>query len=223
MAKQDKNYNQRKEQAIKIWKENNITSGNFEFSCGGDSMNDWNITFTDKAGNEVENEDLKGFIEDDVFKNVEFYVNSDGYYIGEAGNVSIELNEDDNDFNYSKSAQSEWNEIEHIIAYVDLTDEEVALLKAKVFNINGSYNTITTINYKNDCILSTKEHETLTALIEKIDEVAANTKPDTDNFDEEWYIFTTNDENSELTELTIEDNKLKIDVEVTIIEYRDSE
>ena len=40
---------------VKIWKENNVDRVEFQFSCGGDSMNDTSILIYDKEDNLVSN------------------------------------------------------------------------------------------------------------------------------------------------------------------------
>ena len=87
-----------KQEAIKLWKELKIESGTMEFSCGGDSMNDYSFTFYG-GGKEIESSELKDYFDDAVYKHVEFYVNSDGHYQGEAGTVEITLDNDDDDLN----------------------------------------------------------------------------------------------------------------------------
>ena len=82
-------------QEITLWKENKIHECIMEFSCGGDSMNDYDFKFYDKKGKEIVCVELKDFFEDEVFRRVEFYVNSDGHYIGEFGQVVITLNDED--------------------------------------------------------------------------------------------------------------------------------
>ena len=82
-------------EAIALWKELGITSATMEFSCGGDSMNDYHFNFYNSENKQVENGELDSFFDDEVFREVEFYVNSDGHYIGEFGSVEITLDEDD--------------------------------------------------------------------------------------------------------------------------------
>ena len=101
--------------AVQEWKRLGITSCTMQFSCGGDSMNDYSFEFCKDGVGKVESEELKDFFDNEVFKKVEFYENSDGHYIGEAGSVEIELNgtgeeDDEHFFSYSKTSQSEWNE-----------------------------------------------------------------------------------------------------------------
>lgn len=67
---------------IKLWKELGITSCTMEFSCGGDSMNDYNFTFyktNNKKGKnqpaviQIECQELTDYFDNQVFREVEFY------------------------------------------------------------------------------------------------------------------------------------------------------
>ena len=80
--------------AIKLWKKKKISHAEFSFSCGNESMDDTDLTFY-KEGKEVKSKELSDYFEDAIYDNVEFYDTSDGYYIGESGKVTIELNEDE--------------------------------------------------------------------------------------------------------------------------------
>src|ERR1700691_5187239 len=100
-----------KKETIELWNKLKIESCTMKFSCGGDSMNDYSFTFYG-GGKEIESPELKDYFDDAVYKHVEFYVNSDGHYQGEAGTVEITLDDDD-DFSYCKAAQSEYEE-EHV-------------------------------------------------------------------------------------------------------------
>ena len=111
------------QEIIKIWKEKNIDHINFNFSCGGDSMNDTSIEIFDKEGELVQDGELESYFDDQTYKNVEFYVNSDGHYQGEFGVVEITLNDEEDDFEYSKSASSEWNETCDNEVEIELTDK----------------------------------------------------------------------------------------------------
>ena len=97
------------EKIINLWKELGVTHINFEYSCGGDSMNDTTLNIH-KGDEIIENDELDSYFDNEVYKRVEFYVNSDGHYQGESGNVLIELNDDETDFNFMKSGTSEYNE-----------------------------------------------------------------------------------------------------------------
>jgi hypothetical protein len=50
------------EEPIKLWKELEIEKCIMEFSCGGDSMNDYNFKFFDNKNKEVENQELHKII-----------------------------------------------------------------------------------------------------------------------------------------------------------------
>jgi hypothetical protein len=186
------------ENIIKIWKEKNIDHVNFNFSCGGDSMNDTSIEIFDKEGNLVQDSELETYFDDKTYNNVEFYVNSDGHYQGEFGVVTIEFDEDENDFTYSKSSSSEWSESSVNEAEIELTDEEAKFVADYVLNINGGEDDIQT-NYKKDFILTNEQEETLKGLEEKISEFAQDYTPnDVEGEMNEWHTYTTNEEGEEL-------------------------
>jgi hypothetical protein len=186
------------ENIIKIWKEKNIDHVNFNFSCGGDSMNDTSIEIFDKEGELVEDSELETYFDDQAYKNVGFYVNSDGHYQGEFGVVTIEFDEDENDFTYSKSSSSEWNESCNNEVEIELSDKETKFVADYVLNINGGEDEIQT-NYKKDFILTNEQEETLKGLEEKISEFAQDYTPnDVEGEMNEWHTFTTNEEGKEL-------------------------
>ena len=92
-------------EVIQLWKENGVDSINFEFDCGGDSMNETTINILDKEGNVIECKEIEDYFDNKIYDKVEFYVNSDGHYIGENGNVYITLEDEDEEepyFSYSK-------------------------------------------------------------------------------------------------------------------------
>jgi len=111
------------EELIKKWKEYNIEKAEFQFYAGGDSMGDTDLMFYDKDGVEVDvEEDFIGKIEDQIYKNVDFYEASDGHYQGESGTVYIELEEDE--LQYTKDAQSEYSVSYSDTVKIELTKEE---------------------------------------------------------------------------------------------------
>ena len=75
------------------------------------------------------------YFEDEVFRNVEFYENSDGHYLGEFGEVTITLNENENQFDYSKSSTSEYSEPYTDNVRVKITKDEAKFIKDYV-NLN---------------------------------------------------------------------------------------
>ena len=186
------------EEIIKIWKEKNIDHVDFNFSCGGDSMNDTNIQIYDKEGNTVEDSELANYFDDKTYNNVEFYVNSDGHYQGEFGVVKITLNDEEDDFEYSKSSSSEWSESSVSKAEIQLTDDEAKFVTEFVSNINGGESGCVT-NYKKDFILTNEQEEILTGLEEKISTFAEEFVPeDIEGEIDDWYSYTTNEEGEDL-------------------------
>lgn len=208
---------------VELWKKNNLTSCEMTFSCGGDSMNDYEFLFYSNR-EEISNsdtEELKDYFDNEVFNKVNFYEVSDGHYMGESGTVFIELEEDgeETEFTYRKEAESEWEEVETETTEVELTDEEVKFIKEYVSNINGGDGGVTTL-FKRDMIL-TNEQETLVSEIEKkLDETAMDLDVDADGEWTDWYSFTTD---IETNEPTIEGNNLSISVDKRFIVFRDSE
>ena len=91
-----------KEEIIDKWKELNIKSCTMEFSCGGDSMNDYSFTLFNNDNEQVECSELTDYFEEEVFRVIQFYECSDGHYLGEFGNVEITLEGecDDEEFEY---------------------------------------------------------------------------------------------------------------------------
>lgn len=212
-------------EAIKLFKELGIVKVNFNFNCGGDSMGDTDIVFEKENGETVENEDLKNYFDDETYKNVEFYVNSDGHYMGESGTVEITLDEDDEEpfFNYCKIAQSEFNETITSIFEAELTKEEIEFINKNVLNINGGEDGGCNINYKHDFILSDEEEKLVSELEEKIYDFAEGFTPVTDNDVQEWFTFTTNSEWSDVKELTTTENGLMLVISNSVITYSDSD
>ena len=201
--------------AIELWKELGITSANMEFSCGGDSMNDYSFTFF-KDDEIVNSKELDAFFDDDIFRSVDFYVNSDGHYQGEYGNVEIELSdEEDEDFTYYKSSTSEWSETQNSTIKIQLTDEMVEFLNKHVNSLNGGYDEFLTIGYKNDFVMTDNEEKVLAEIEKLIDDETASFEPDDVEGElEEWFTFSAE-------QIIIDDNKLQIEIENQVTIYRE--
>lgn len=203
--------------AIKLWKENKVCYVNFEFSCGGDSMGDTNFQIYDEEGTEIHCAELVDYFEEEIYRKVSFYENSDGHYQGEAGNVEIRLNEEEDDFDYSKSSQSEWCETINNYIEIKLEEKEIELIKSKILNINGGEGDVQT-NYKADCILTDEEVELIDKIEQKIADECSSYSPETQFEVHEWFRFTTNEENEEIK---IKRNKIVVEVSNQVTEYRD--
>ena len=202
---------------IKIWKELGVDEVRFEFSCGGDSMNDTSIIIEDDKGVSIESQELSDYFEDVVYKRVEFYEASDGHYQGESGSVIIRLDDEGEDFDFNKCSTSEWCESVSSDMEVLLDEKEVQFIKDKVLNINGGegdYN----INYKVDCILSDEEEELIESIEQKIDSACGQFSPDTLNDCTDWYAFTTNEQGDEMK---FNGNALIVHIDNEYYEYRD--
>lgn len=183
---------------LELWKKYNVKYAEFEFSCGGDSMNDEVLRMYDKQNVEIiypassELADLEQKIISSIYDNVNFYVNSDGHYIGEYGIVTVQLNENDT-FEYIKNATSEY--IKENMESIDISDIILSyddILKY-ISQISGN-NHDCMITYSKDFILTeelkTKIANFKEALYNKYD----NFIPDiTDDTTTERFDFFTND------------------------------
>jgi hypothetical protein len=197
-------------EAIKLWEENNISRCEMEFSCGGDNMSDTNFTFYNTKGDVVECDDeLYTYFDNMVYKHVNFYINSDGHYIGEHGTVDITLNEEDENkcFDYVKQSTSEWSESDTQTFYISISDAEKKLIEEKLegFSVEDG---VSNIEYVGDLILSDEETETLELLMNRVEEEAEDYSfKDEDGYvkesDGEWY-------NAEYEK--IEENSIKIQI-----------
>jgi len=214
------------QEAVQKWKELGINNAEFEFDCGGDSMNETTLNFYDKKGKVIENDDLETYFDSQVYKEVNFYEASDGHYIGERGVVHIELDNESKDeiehsFTYSKSAESEFNENYTETIYIDLTDEQATFLTKNVSNINGGEGDVTTLNFSRDFIMTDKDEEIIAELTTLIENTA--TEHEFDKAEGEaldWFSYTTNRDNDELT---IDEGKLKLEVSRTFVVYSESD
>ena len=207
-------------EAIQLWKALKVTSVDFNFSCGGDSMNDTDIVINTADG-EIKNELLSEFFDDEVYKQVEFYVNSDGHYQGEFGVVEILLEGDDDDeeFTYYKSGQAEWSEQQTESVHIKLTDVEQAFIEKNVLNINGEDGNMNFV-FKGDVFLTDEDEVFLEKLEVKILDEIDDYEPEINEGElQDYYTFNTNEDN-----LTINENgELEIQVNYSVTVYRDSE
>ena len=145
------------EQMIKLWNDLGLSYVDFLFNCGGDSMGDTVFEFYDNKGivNHIEKKVLEDYFDTEIYKNVDFYENSDGHYIGESGIVKIELNE--GKFTYSKEAKSEYSEEISTTINVKLTDEEIAFLTEYVTEMRENEWNGEQVIYKKDFILNNEK------------------------------------------------------------------
>jgi hypothetical protein len=207
------------ETIIALWKELEITNVNFNFNCGGDSMNDTDIEIQTKSG-VITNDVIHDYFDNVVYNKVEFYVNSDGHYQGEFGVVEITLEDDnDDDFTYCKSAESEWIEQQTDNVCIKLTSEEQAFVSKNILNLNGDESNFSFV-FKGDIFLSDKDEEFLAELETKISVEIRDNEPNIEEGElQEYYSFNTQENN-----LVINENgEIEVDVNYSVSVYRDSE
>lgn len=191
------------EELIKEWLEKGVDRAEFEFSCGGDSMNDTNLVFFDKENNEITmSNESKETLDNDIYNNVEFYVNSDGHYQGEHGTVLIEFNAEDNEFNYIKSATSEWSESFSDTIEIEVTPELHKFCKEYIYEISGEHDYLD-IEYAKDFYINSEKLKMLEDIQEIINEAVDDHEPEDKSAGElEDYVSM-----SEF--VTIDNNKIK--------------
>jgi hypothetical protein len=216
-------------EAVSEWKKLGIDNANMEFSCGGDSMSDYSFTFYTKNKSavtgrpeniEVESEALISFFDLQIFDDVEFYVNSDGHYIGESGNVVITLNDDEDGFVYDKQSQSEWSESYEETIHIRLSNSEVEFIKNKILNINGGQDGDATFNYKIDCVITDEEEELIETLGKRLEnECETYEFQDVEGEEEDWFTWSTNQEVDDVIQFTEED-ELVVMVRRNFIQYK---
>jgi len=198
--------------ALQKWNEHNVDRVVFTFTCGGDNMGDTSIEIYDKEDKIINVEEIDTYIDDVIYDKVDFYVNSDGHYLGESGEVIITLSDDEEDeFEFSKCSEEEWCEHEPFIEKLNLTDEEVDFIDKYVTDFNGNSNEDLNINYKVDFIQTDELVEVEKKLIEKIDEFFIDYEPDLDNMTD-WATI-------EINSVTLDKENKTIDVDMSFEHY----
>ena len=192
-------------------------------------MSDYSFTFYTKNKSavtgrpeniEVESELLISFFDLQIFDDVEFYVNSDGHYIGESGNVVITLNDDEDGFVYDKQSQSEWSESYEETIHIRLSNSEVEFIKNKILNINGGQDGDATFNYKIDCVITDEEEELIETLGKRLEnECETYEFQDVEGEEEDWFTWSTNQEVDDVIQFTEED-ELVVMVRRNFIQYK---
>jgi hypothetical protein len=191
------------EKLIEEWKEKGVDRAEFEFSCGGDSMNDTSLVFFDKESKEIiMSNESRETLDNDIYKEVEFYVNSDGHYQGEHGTVLVEFDAEENQFAYSKSATQEWSESFSDIITIEITPELHKFCKEYVLEISGESNYLD-IEYAKDFYINSEKCKMLEDIKEVINEAIDDHEPEDKSAGElEDYVSMSNFK-------TIDNNKIK--------------
>jgi hypothetical protein len=210
------------EELIKKWKEYNIDRAKFEFTCGGDDMNNTELVFYDKDNNEVE-VDFNDEIEIEIYDNITFYDSSDGHYQGEAGTVTVTLVEEEGEepcFQFDKDAQSEYSESYTDRIQIEFSKEQYDYLEKHVEDIKDNYSIDAIVFlYKIDFFVSPEKE-----LIEKsIMEIIKQT------CDDHEYEYSGNGEleDSDYYDVNniefLGDNKINLDLNYRVTEYATSD
>ena len=212
-------------EAIARWKELNVDRVVLTFNCGGDSMGDMDWEVFGANDQRIEDEDLISYFDSVIFDKVEFYVNSDGHYIGESGTVTILLEDDmeaEQDFIYNKEAYSDYSESHQSEVLIELEDKEVAYIKEYVRDINGGADERVNFNYSKDFIMTDEMSELEDSISEKIGECTSEFIPkdiEEDGELEDWYNFNTDD----FDPIEFEGNSIKVTINnsVTVQRYNE--
>lgn len=165
---------------IKKWKKEKIAYAEFNFSCGGDSMDDTSISFykNKKDFTTIEEESgLTEYFDSKVYDEIEFYEASDGHYLGESGKVIIELNDEENDFTYSKISQSEWSEWYSGEKLCEVTNEQADFLTEYIGGMSHNSWDAKNTDYKKDFILTEEIEEMINELHENFQDCANDWRP----------------------------------------------
>lgn len=206
---------------IQIWKDKGIVKANFEFQCGGDQMNDTSLTFFNEAGDEVSCPELEDYIDGEIYNQVEFYVNSDGHYQGESGNVYITLEEDNDEeegatFIYEKESESEWSETFSEVGYCELTPAEAEFVNKYIHSFVGGEDGART-NFKADCILNDEDGELLESIISKISDFAEGyVFKNAEGEESDWLNYTTDMEEATIDDYIHNENNPSLVINETI-------
>jgi hypothetical protein len=108
---------------------------------------------------------------------------------------------------------------------VELTDEEIEFVKEFVRDINGGDSEGANLNYKKDFIINQKRKELIDSIGEKVADICGGFVPEIEGNGElnDWYSFTTNEDDITDSEITFKGNKLIVMVSNEYYDYVDSE
>ena len=200
--------------AVKLWEKLGVSNAALTFNCGGDCMGDTDWELFDKDGGVISSDELVNYFETVIYDEVEFYVNSDGHYMGEFGTVEIELTDEDEDstFMYSKNSSSEWEESIHNDIEIELTENEANYIKSFVGDINGGEDEGVNFNYKKDFIKTDEMVEIEDSIAEKVNKDTSEYQPEDCYNLRDMYQFESEcdfNDNSLMVEITNYDYVIK--------------
>jgi len=200
--------------AVKLWEKLGVSNATLTFNCGGDSMGDTDWELVNKDGDVISSDELVDYFDTVIYDEVEFYVNSDGHYMGEFGTVEIELTDEgeDSTFMYAKCASSEWEEAVCNDVEIELTENEANYIKSFVVDINGGEDDGVNFNYKKDFIKTDEMVEIEDSIAEKVNKDTSEYQPEEWNDLRDMYQFESKcdfNDNSLMVEITNYDYVIK--------------
>jgi hypothetical protein len=158
---------------VYAWQRYGIESIYCKFYCGGDSMSDIEYSVNLASGEEP-GIDIWTYIDEDylenlVYKHIEFYVNSDGHFLGESGTVVIRLVKADDNYvlDFVKHSESEYEsafsaDTEDIF---NLDHDAYAMARFAAENVDraqvGGWDRVYNCEFRHDCMMPEGFHEWL--------------------------------------------------------------
>jgi hypothetical protein len=200
---------------IECWKKLKVRVCKMTFSCGGDSMNDYQFVFENDKDKTIKpkktNQDrlnkLETYFDREVFEAVNFYEASDGHYIGESGVVIIEL--DGDEFVYSKSSTSEFDETLSDVVEIKLNQKQINFIEKNVLSFSGDEYDNTEFIFKRDFILTDDDEKLLEELGKLISSVAGEHEfISAEGEPNDWFSYASSDNDILVEDLKIEDDSL---------------
>ena len=218
--------------SLELWKAYKIDHADFEFSCGGDSMNETELFFYNSNGEKIEGKtkiaqeelsELEELINEKVYANVQFYEASDGHYQGETGTVEVKLNDEDA-FEFSKSAEAEYNESYTEEADFELTQEQADFIREYVSGIFSDDSSQAEIRYKKDLVLTAERKQLVNTFLDDMHQFASDYQFSNAEGEElEFLMYHTGNEIDD-TEIEIDkNNMLKLSITRTFVQYQPSD
>lgn len=195
---------------VNLWKKLEVLRGKMSFSCGGDSMGDYDFHYETKNGI-ISNDELTYYFDSEVYINVEFYEDSFGNYIGESGFVYIELLNDD--FVYTKESTEEHNEILDNVFKISFSDEQADFFKKYVRDIIGGFSENPLLNYKTNFIMTDEIENIEKEIIDLVYEETIKYEPEIyDGRLDDWFSYEANS--------LSESNELNVLINNSVIVYK---
>lgn len=158
---------------VYAWQSYGIESIDCKFNCGGDCMSkieySVNLASGEEPGIDIWTYIDERYLENLVYKHIEFYVNGDGHFLGEFGTVVITLVKADDNYvlDFVKHSESEWESV----FSADTEDvfkpdhDEYAMARFAAENVEraqvGGWDRGYNCEFRHDCMMPEGFHEWL--------------------------------------------------------------